>query len=410
MENRPSRVLEEFEKIIEGAVDEFIAAAKVLGEPLTTLADMAREAFLRERDIISFGIKSLPPPQPDSYSDTYVPLITTIGHIQDLRNRNRQCQEFFNHMSVVSESIDALKWIPVRPAPTQYIREVKESADYYGNRVLSSNKGDPRHMNFINKWKEVLRALEQYVKDYHLTGFSWGCAVDPVQREARQVHGAVPPAPPPPPPNVYDPLAGGDNRHALLEQLNQGVDIVRMLKPVKLGDGQEQAPHAHAPVAARGDAPISRGPAPGLTTPSPRLSGSAPRNIEEPPKFILEGRKWRVDYQKNHLGMVIDSDDMSQSLAMFRCENSSLEVRKKINGVTIDTCKKTNIALNAVISSVELIRCQRVQVQCNGHVPLMSIDNSDSVQVFLPKEARGIEIVSSKSSSCNVCLLEPDGT
>ncbi|XP_035232672.1 adenylyl cyclase-associated protein 1-like, partial [Stegodyphus dumicola] len=74
------------------------------------------------------------------------------------------------------------------------------------------------------------------------------------------------------------------------------------------------------------------------------------------------------------------------------------------------TCKKTNIALNDVISSVELIRCERVQVQCNGHVPLMSIDNSDSVQVFLPKEARGIEIISSKSSSCNVCLLEPDGT
>ncbi|XP_035209769.1 adenylyl cyclase-associated protein 2-like [Stegodyphus dumicola] len=285
MENRPPYVLEEFEKIIEGVVDEFTAAAKVLGEPITTLADMAKEAFLRERDIISFGIRSPPPPEPDSYSDRYVPLITAINRIQDLRNHNRQCDEFFNHMSVVSESIDALKWIPVRPAPTQYIREVKESADYYGNRVLSRKKGDQRHMNFINKWKEVLRALEQYVKAFHLTGFSWGCAMDSVEREGRQVHGAVPPVPPPPPPpNVCDSLVGGDNRHALLQELNQGVDIVRMLKPVKLGDGQEQPPHARAPVAARGDAAMPR--------------GSALRRIEEPPKCILEGRKWRVVSQK----------------------------------------------------------------------------------------------------------------
>lgn len=75
-----------------------------------------------------------------------------------------------------------------------------------------------------------------------------------------------------------------------------------------------------------------------------------------------------------------------------------------------DSCKKSSVSLKSVIASVELIRCDRVTIICEGAVPLINLENSESVQIFLSVKSRDVEIVSAKCSSCNICLLEEDGT
>lgn len=376
-----------FRRLINDQVNEFINASTPLGEPLTALAHMVKQAFELELNFIIVGLSG---PEPGSavFANLAQPLSGVIGEIQEFRNRNRHVEDIFNHLSTVSESIPVLGWISVKPAPVQFIRDMKDAGEYFGNRVLSLNKGNQLHQTWINKWGEILRGLEQYVKEHHLTGFAWGSLA-----RSGVSAGQIPPPPPIQPTNLFTgaTMEGGDDRHALMNEINQGVGITRMLRPVRR-DPATQSQQSSASTAA-----VS--------------SQSSQQRAERtyPPKFFLEGRKWRVEHQKDNPLLTIDNDDMSQSLAMFKCQNTGLEVRNKMNGVTIDNCKKCTVVLNDIISSVELIRCDGVKLQCTGHVPLISLDNCDSIQIFLTDRSIDAEFISSKSTSLNICLLAPDG-
>jgi adenylyl cyclase-associated protein len=381
-----------FRRLINDQVNEFISASTPLGEPLTALAHMVKQAFELQLTFIITGLSG-PEPNKAVFANLTNPLSVLIAEIQDFRNRNRHVEEAFNHLSTVSESIPVLGWISVKPAPVQFIRDMKDIGEYFGNRVLSLNKGNQLHQTWINKWTEILRGLEQYVKEYHLTGFSWGALARPGASA-----GIVAPPPPPPAENFATPVVyptgeameGGDDRHALMNEINQGVGITRRLRPVRRDPAQSQQSSA-------------------LTAAVSSQSSQSRAERTYPPKFFLEGRKWRVEHHKDQPLLTIDNDDMSQSLAMFKCQNSGLEVRNKMNGVSIDNCKKCIISLNDIISSVELIRCEGVKLQCVGHVPLISLDNCDSIQVFLTDRSINAEFISSKSTSLNICLLKPDG-
>jgi adenylyl cyclase-associated protein len=47
---------------------------------------------------------------------------------------------YFNHYSAISESIGALSWIAIQPAPAPYVREMEDAAKFYTNRVLKEYK------------------------------------------------------------------------------------------------------------------------------------------------------------------------------------------------------------------------------------------------------------------------------
>lgn len=58
---------------------------------------------------------------------------------QAYREKNRTSQ-FFNHLSTISESVGALGWIAVSPAPAPYIKEMSDSGQFFSNRVLKDYK------------------------------------------------------------------------------------------------------------------------------------------------------------------------------------------------------------------------------------------------------------------------------
>ena len=62
-----------------------------------------------------------------------------IEEIQQFREKNRSSQ-LFNHLSAISESIGAFGWISVSPAPSPYVKEMSDAAQFYTNRVLKDYK------------------------------------------------------------------------------------------------------------------------------------------------------------------------------------------------------------------------------------------------------------------------------
>jgi adenylyl cyclase-associated protein len=67
------------------------------------------------------------------------PTSQAIQEIQSFREKNRR-STMFNHLSAISESIPALGWVTVAPAPGPYIKEMNDAGQFYTNRVLKDWK------------------------------------------------------------------------------------------------------------------------------------------------------------------------------------------------------------------------------------------------------------------------------
>lgn len=104
----------------------------------------------------------------------------------------------------------------------------------------------------------------------------------------------------------------------------------------------------------------------------------------------------------------MENAEMNNVAYLFKCENSTLTVKGKINGIIVDSCKKCCILFDNLVSSIEFVNCQSVQMQVLGSVPTVSIDKTDGCQMYLSDKSLDVEIISSKSSEMNVMI--PDGT
>lgn len=54
---------------------------------------------------------------------------------------------------------------------------------------------------------------------------------------------------------------------------------------------------------------------------------------------------------------------MNNVVYVFRCTDSTVTVKGKINSIFLDSCKKTAVVFDSVVSSVEFVNCQSVQMQ-----------------------------------------------
>merc|ERR1719219_2362418 len=192
------------------------------------------------------------------------PLADLIGEIQEFREKGRR-SDLFNHLSAVSESIPALGWVTVSPAPAPFVLEMFNAGQFYTNRVLKDFKGKAAvHVEWVKAWGQCLAELQAYVKQFHTTGLVWSKTGGDAIMVARQPNkgeappqgppagppGAPPPPPPPPPPalaEVAEVSPEVASRGALMQSLNAGTEITAKLKKVT----DEEKTHKNP--ALRGD-------------------------------------------------------------------------------------------------------------------------------------------------------------
>lgn len=101
------------------------------------------------------------------------PTSDKISEIQNYREKHRS-SPFFNHLSAISESIPALGWVTISPAPSPYVKEMNDAGQFYTNRVLKEWKEkDKTHVDWVKAWIHTLSELQSYVKQHHTTGLVW---------------------------------------------------------------------------------------------------------------------------------------------------------------------------------------------------------------------------------------------
>jgi len=139
-------------------------------------------------------------------------------------------------------------------------------------------------------------------------------------------------------------------------------------------------------------------------TKAPKETNTIPA---KPPKLQLDGNKWTVEYQTNNKNIVISETEAKQTCYIYRCNNSTIQIKGKLNAITLDDCTKVAVVFDTVVASFEIVNCKSVEVQVTGKVPSFAIDKTSGVQLYLSKDALSTEIVTSKSSEMNV-LMPPE--
>jgi len=396
-----------YDEILSSSFKQFTELSAKLGGDVAKLGAMVDAAFKAQRVFLATAAKSKQPSQQDMQM-LLKPTSDKISEIQEFREKGRR-SEHFNHLSAISESIPALGWVAVAPAPAPFVKEMNDAGQFYTNRVLKDFKEKSKvHVEWVKAWVQTLSTLQAYVKQHHTTGLVW----NPKGGDAMSAGAAAPPPPPaggpplpppPPPPGslmaditVDQGKSDDDGRGALLDALNKGADITKGLKKVTA----DQMTHKNP--SLRGDGVVKakeKSPTPGTT--------KVVQQVTKPPKFELEGKKWIVEFHKGNNNLAIDRTEVNQSVYVYKCEGSTLKVGGKCNNIIVDSCKKLAVVFDSVLSSIEFINCQSVQMQVTGTVPTISIDKTDGCQMYLSKEALGVEIVTAKASEMNVAI--PDG-
>ncbi|XP_052133681.1 adenylyl cyclase-associated protein 1 isoform X2 [Frankliniella occidentalis] len=390
--------LQVFSDIVAGPLAQYLALSSKIGGDVAEQAGFVKNAFDVQRQFLELAGSRSKPASQNEMIPLLQPTSTLIISIQEHREKKRASPQF-NHLSTISESIPALGWVAVSPAPSPFVKEMKDAGLFYGNRVIKDFKDrDRTHVDWVNSWIQTLVELQDFVKKHHTTGLEW---------QPMRAGGAPPPPPaamPPPPPVLPEgdlsslALDPSKDRSALFAEINQGENITRSLKKVTSNMQTHKNPS------------LRTGPAPFTTGVSNSSSVSpAAQAVDKPPKFTRDGKKWLVEYQKGNKNLVVEGAEMNNVVYMFKCVDSTLIVKGKINSIVMDSCKKSAVVFDSLVSSVEFVNCQSVQMQVNGIVPTITIDKTDGCQMYLNDQSLNVEIVSSKSSEMNVLIPSASG-
>jgi len=402
-----------YDDIYNGTFKAFLENCEKIGAEVATAAPMLDKAFKAQREFVRIASKSKQASAGD-LNTLLKPLGDIIGEIQEYRERMRRC-DYFNHLSALSEAIPALGWVTVSPAPAPFVLEMNHAGQFYTNRVLKDWKEKSHvHVEWVKSWLQTLTELQAYVKQFHTTGLVWNktgedaIAVSKTPSQPTPTAGAPPPppppgppAPPPPPPPTAENGSNGtakSGRNELLESLNQGNEITSKLKKVT----EEEMTHKNPALKSDG---IVKAKEPAAAAKQQSATSS---QASQPAKTELDGKRWNVEYHKNNKCITIGDTEPNQSVYVFKCEGSTIQIGGKCNNIILDQCKKTGIVFQSAVSGIEFINCQSVQVQVLGSVPTISVDKTDGCQMFLSKDCLGVNIITAKSSEMNVMIPNGD--
>ncbi|ORX84484.1 hypothetical protein BCR32DRAFT_230388 [Anaeromyces robustus] len=379
-DNTPA--IQAFDDIINGSAQKFVELSNSIGNPVKEQSDYFLQALKAQRQLIVTASKSKKPDN-ETFKELINPIEVAMKQVCTIREQNRP-SKLYNHLSTLSESILALGWVMVEPAPTSYLEENINAAQYYINRVKKEFKEKEKiHVEWTDSYTEILNELKAYVKKFHTTGLAW----NPKGGDATNAKASAAPAPAPA--AAAAPAAAKADASKLFAELNRGEGVTAGLRKVDPSE-RKQKPVSNVVKASA------------TTTKAAEVSS-------KPSRQVLEGNKWSIENFVGNKSIVIENTEIRHLVYIYNCVDSTIQIKGKVNAITIDNCKKTGIVIDSVVSAVDIVNAKSVQLQIREKAPTVSIDKTDGCLLYLSKECgEVVEIFSSKSSEMNVMYEKAD--
>ncbi|XP_056270879.1 adenylyl cyclase-associated protein 2 [Pseudoliparis swirei] len=401
-----SLCVEAFDYLVAGPLAEYMNYSCAIGSEVEKHADMVNKAVKTQQNFLKMAATHQKPAQMELH-DLLKPISDHIQEIQSFRERNRG-SSLFNHLSAVSESIPALGWVAVSQKPGPYVKEMNDAATFYTNRVLKDYKEtDRRHVDWVRSYLSIWTGMQSFIKQHHTTSLVWRKSgpIAPPLVDPPSAPSCHPPPPPPGPPPVFtdddsQPQAGSAvaQHSALFSQLNRGMDITKGLKHIS----DDKKTHKNSNLRSQATPTKTK-------TNSSGTANSARAAVQKkPPLLELEGKKWRVENFEQKHDLTIEETELKQVVYVFGCNNSTLQIKGKVNSIIIDNCKKLGLVFENAVGIVEIINSKGIQLQVLGTVPTISINTTEGCQVYLSKDSLKCDIISAKSSEMNILIPEDE--
>ncbi|XP_010548053.1 PREDICTED: cyclase-associated protein 1 [Tarenaya hassleriana] len=398
-----------FEDLISERVVRILSAAEKIGGQVLDGSKIVAEAFSAQKELL-VRIKQTQKPDLAGLAEFLKPLNEVIMKANAMTEGKRS--DSFNHLKAACDSLTALAWIAFTgkdcgmSMPIAHVEESWQMAEFYNNKVLVEYRTkDANHVEWAKALKELyLPGLRDYVKSHYPLGPVWSATGKPAAAPAK----APPPGPPAPPPAPSASLFSSESSKpssssnekqgmsAVFQQISSGGVTSGLRKVTDDMKTKNRADRSGVVGVAEKES----------RTRSPAFSKTGPPKLE-----LQMGRKWAVENQIGKKDLVIDECDARQSVYVFGCKDSVLQIQGKVNNITIDKCTKMGIVFTDVVAAFEIVNCNNVEVQCQGSAPTISVDNTTGCQLYLGKDALGAAITTAKSSEINVMVpgAVPDG-
>ncbi|KAJ3020362.1 F-actin-capping protein subunit alpha [Thoreauomyces humboldtii] len=397
-----------FEDLVSTYFQPFLAASAGVGGLVQEQVKYVQDAVAAQKALIQVAATSK---KPDNATliELVKPMQTAMMKASELREKSRS-DALYHHLSTISEGIPALQWVVVEPTPAPYVGDMRDSSQFWANRVIKDQKDkDKSHVDWANSYIAFLTELQSYVKKHHTTGLSWNPrggdakAAAAASPSAAPATSAAPPPPPPTPAVGVEPSstrpAGGPPAGALFSALNKE-GLTSGLRKVDKSEMTHKNPELRVASVVKADAIASSA--------GTGVAKSAAPVRKAPPRLELDGSKWAIENHMNNNSLVIKPTEFRQVAYIYNCQNSTIQINGKINTVTMDNCKKVGLLVENAVSTIDVVNCKSVQVQITGRAPTVVIDKTDGMQLYLSKECNDIEILTAKSSEMNVLIQGED--
>lgn len=401
----------EWDELVDRYLPQYIELSQKIGDKdVIAQAQLVKEAIALERKILVSASKAKKPA--DSQLQNVVgPTGAKMGEIKALREKQAKSHKCYNHLSAISEGIDALSWVVVAPKPGPHVAEAKNGAQFYSNKILQEFKGkDQMHVDWVNTFVGgFLKDLQDYIKKFHTTGLAW----NPKGDDLANIHVADAPAPSddgpedlPPPPGPAPDFEYSFNTNANTSDKPKGGAAALFAEINQKGEGGVTTGLKHVTKDMKKKPPVSSV----VSAKAEVTTSSAPAKaaVTKPPKFALDGTKWVVEYQNGNRNIVIDQTEPRHTVYIYRCKQSTVQIKGKVNSIIFDECEKCGLVFESAIASVEIVNCKSVEVQVTGKVPSFAIDKTSGIQLYLSADSLDSEIVTAKSDQMNVLIPNGD--
>nr|6RSW_C Chain C, Adenylyl cyclase-associated protein 1 [Mus musculus] len=161
-----------FDSLLANPVAEYLKMSKEIGGDVQKHAEMVHTGLKLERALLATASQSQQPAG-NKLSDLLAPISEQIQEVITFREKNRG-SKFFNHLSAVSESIQALGWVALAAKPGPFVKEMNDAAMFYTNRVLKEYRDvDKKHVDWVRAYLSIWTELQAYIKEFHTTGLAW---------------------------------------------------------------------------------------------------------------------------------------------------------------------------------------------------------------------------------------------
>ena len=125
---------------------------------------------------------------------------------------------------------------------------------------------------------------------------------------------------------------------------------------------------------------------------------------KKPPRKELLGSKWFVENYENEEQPILIETNRDESVFIGNCVNTLVQLKGKVNAVSLSETDRCNLILDSSISGVEIIKSNKFAIQVENSLPQITIDRSDNGTIYLSKDSLGAEIYTSCSTAININL------